>query len=69
VDAVITRPPDGEPAYLQPCDGAPGVAIYPAADAAPGETVPVAAASGPDADVSAIVEVDPASITCEFISE
>lgn len=70
LDARAVRTPGGEPAYLELCDGADGVAIYADPDADPAAaTVPVAAAWGPNPGVTAIVEVDPASLTCAYIGD
>jgi hypothetical protein len=65
LDAVVAQAPGGEPAYLQTCEGAPGVAIYSDPDAPLAATIPVSAAWGPDAAIASLVEVAPASLTCE----
>ena len=67
LDALVTRTPGGVPAYLQGCDDEPGVAIYADTAAGTSSTIPVLAAWGPDAGVSALVELDPTSVTCQFI--
>lgn len=69
LDAVVTHAPGGAPAYFETCDGAPGVAIYADPDAVPGATIPATAAWGPDAAVSALVEVDPASLSCAYMGD
>ncbi|WP_250442999.1 hypothetical protein [Actinotalea sp. C106] len=67
LDAIITRPPGDEPAILQGGEGEPGVAIYPAGDPGQAETVPVAAAWGPDDDIDELVEVHPDDVACEVV--
>ena len=69
LDALVTRTPDGAPALLEPCDGAPGVAFYPVPGAAASSTIPVAAAWGPDPAVTALVEVGAASISCAYVGD
>lgn len=66
LDAALPRPPE-PPAVLQLCDGEDGVAFYPADDVGDVETVPVAAAWGPNGDVTALVELDPAEVTCAYV--
>lgn len=68
LDAIVTQPPFGEPEYFQTCEGAPGVAIYSDPDAPLAATIPASAAWGPDATISALVEVDPASLSCESMA-
>lgn len=65
LDAVIVRPPDGEPAFLQYCDGEEGVAVF-EADSPPGEDLDVTAAWGPNADVTALIELDRDAVTCHY---
>lgn len=65
LDAIVTHAPGGEPAYFQTCEGAPGVAIYSDPDAPLAATIPASAAWGPDAAVASLVEVAPASLSCE----
>lgn len=70
LDAIIARTPDGAPAMIELCEGsAPAVAIYPEPGAASGSTIPVAAAWGPSADASTLVEVEPASLTCAYVGD
>lgn len=69
VDAIATQPPSGEPEYFETCDGAPGVAIYADPDAPPGETIVATAAWGPDATISSLVEVDPATLSCQRMGD
>jgi hypothetical protein len=64
LDALVTRPPD-DAGILQVCQGEEGVAFYPDEDAPQGETLPVAAAWGPDDDVTGLEERDPEGLTCE----
>ena len=66
LDAVVALAPGGEPAYFETCDGEPGVAIYADPDAVPGATIPALAAWGPDAAISGLVELAPASVTCQY---
>jgi hypothetical protein len=69
VDAVATYPPGGQPALLEYCQGADGVAFYPQAGASAGATIPAAAAWGANADKTALVTVDPAGLSCEAIGD
>ena len=69
LDAVVVRPPDRTPALLELCDGPQAAAVYPVPGAAPSATIPVQAAWGPNADATALVELDPASLTCNYISD
>lgn len=69
LDAVATTAPGGEPAYVEVCDGAEGVVIWADPAGPAGDTVPVLAAWGPDATVSSLVEVDPASLSCPWMGD
>lgn len=69
LDAVTTMPPGGEPAYVESCDGADGVVIWADPDAPPGDTIPAMAAWGPDASVTSLVEVDPATLSCPWMGD
>lgn len=69
LDALVAHAPGGEPAYFETCDGADGIAIYADPVAAPSSTIPVIAAWGPNAAVSALVEVDPTSISCAYTGD
>lgn len=69
LDALATTAPGGEPGYVESCDGADGVVIWADPDAAPGDTIPVLAAVGPDATVTSLVEVDPATLSCPWIGD
>ncbi len=69
VDAVVVRPPDRVPALLQLCDGSPSVAIYPAPGAAAGATIPAQAAWGANAAATALVEVDPGTLSCASVGD
>lgn len=64
LDAVAQAAPGGEPAYISTCDGTDGVVIWVPPDAGSGETLPVLGAVGPDAGVTAFVEVDPGTLSC-----
>lgn len=69
LDALVTSAPGGEPAYVEGCDGADGVVIWADPDATAGDTIPVLAAVGPDASVSSLVEVDPATLSCPWMGD
>lgn len=69
LDAVATTAPGGAPAYVESCDGADGVVIWADPAGPAGDTVPVLAAWGPDASVSSLVEVDPASLSCPSMGD
>lgn len=69
LDAVITTAPGGEPAYLEVCDGADGVVIWADPGAPPGDTITATAAWGPDASVTSLVEVDPATLSCPWMGD
>lgn len=69
IDAVATTAPDGAPAYVEACDGADGVVIWADPAGPAGDTVPVLAAWGPDATVSSLVEVEPASLSCPWMGD
>ena len=66
LDAIVAHTPDGEPERLQVCDGEDGVAFYPAGNSE-GDTIPVAAAWGPNPDVTAFEERDPDEVTCRYM--
>lgn len=68
VEAIVVHAPDG-PAYLETCEGAPGVAIFADPDVAPAPTLTVEAAWGPDAAIAHLVPVAPESLTCEAIGD
>lgn len=67
LDALVIRPPDGAPALVEMCEGTPAMVIYPDPAVAVTDTVAVSAAWGPDADITALVEVDPDTITCHYV--
>lgn len=67
LDAVATTAPGGAPAYVESCDGTDGVVVWADPAGSTGDTVPVLAAVGPDASVSSLVEVDPASLSCPWM--
>ena len=67
LDAVATTSPGGTPAYVTACDGTDGVVIWSDPGATTGPTIPALAAWGPDAAVTALVEVDPASLSCPWM--
>lgn len=69
VDAVATYPPDGQPALLEFCQGSDGVAFYPDTAASVGTTIPAVQAWGANADKTALVSVDPATLSCEAFGE
>ena len=69
LDAVVTTSPGGAPGYVQTCDGADGVVIWVDPGLAAGPTIPALAAWGPDAAVTALVEVDPASLSCPWMGD
>lgn len=70
LDAIATTSPGGAPAYPESCDGAAGVVVWADPDGAPASgTIPVLAAWGPDAAVSSLVEVDPASLSCPWMGD
>lgn len=69
LDAIATVPPGGGPAYVEVCDGAEGVVIWADPDATAGDTIPVLAAVGPDASVSSLVDVDPATLSCPWMGD
>lgn len=66
VDAVVVRPPSRGPGLLELCDSPQTAAIYPKPGTAPGGTIPAQAAWAPNADATALVEIDPASLTCAY---
>lgn len=65
VDAVTAPAPGGSAAYLAPCFGPDSVLGYAADAATVGATYGLTAAWTPNPDRTAIVELDPAGITCE----
>lgn len=65
LDALIAHAPSGGPEYFQTCEGAPGVAIYSDPAAPLAATIPASAAWGPDAAVTSLITVAPASLSCE----
>jgi len=69
LDAVVALPPGGGAQYFQSCDGPPGVAIFTDPGAPLGATVPVSAAWGPDATITNLVELDPSSVTCQYVGD
>ncbi len=69
VDAIVTAPPSGEPALLEYCSGAEGVAFYPEPGAPLAATIPAAAAWAANADKTALVSVDPAGLSCEAMGD
>ncbi len=69
LDAVATSTPGDAPAYIELCDGTEGVVIWSDPDAPAGDTIPVLAAWGPDATVTSLVEVDPASLSCPWMGD
>ncbi len=69
LDAVVTTPPGGAPSYVEACDGADGVVIWAEPGAAAGDTIPALAAVGPDASVTSLVDLDPASLSCPWMGD
>ncbi|MCB2175999.1 MAG: hypothetical protein KQH57_09345 [Actinomycetales bacterium] len=69
VDAIATFAPGGQPALLQYCQGEDGVAFYPDPAAAAGATIPAAAAWGANADMTSLVSIDPAGLSCEAFGD
>lgn len=67
LDALVIRPPDGGPALAEMCEGTPATTIYPDPAVAVADTIPVSAAWGPNADITALVEVDPDTVTCSYV--
>jgi hypothetical protein len=69
VDAIVVHPPDGNPALLQWCEGADPAVIYVDESSSATDSIPVAAAWGPNTDSTALVELDPASLSCAWMGD